>query len=196
VAYERDGREELMQAVACVVGEVSVLDRNDVDTDQIIPKQFLKHIERNGSGRYLFYDWAKESDWWLPRNPILVSGRNFGCGSSREHAVWELYDFGFRAVIAPSFSDIFYANATKNGLLPVVLSEPMTHVLAAVGRCEIDLEAQTVSFGEHVVIFDIDAEIKRRLLGGIDDIDETTREDAAIAAYERERARRAVTTAL
>jgi 3-isopropylmalate/(R)-2-methylmalate dehydratase small subunit len=80
--------------------------------------------------------------------------------------------------------------------LPVVLSEPMTHVLAAVGRCEIDLEAQTVSFGEHVVIFDIDAEIKRRLLGGIDDIDETTREDAAIAAYERERARRAVTTAL
>ena len=100
-----------------------MLDRDDVDTDQIIPKQFLKRIERTGFGEFLFYDWAKEPGWDLPANPILVAGRNFGCGSSREHAPWALEDYGFRAIVAPSFADIFASNCTKIGLLPVALDE-------------------------------------------------------------------------
>ena len=96
-----------------------MLDRDDVDTDQIIPKQFLKRVERTGFGEFLFYDWAKEPGWDLPANPILATGRNFGSGSSREHAPWALEDYGFEAVVAPSFADIFYSNCTKIGLLPV-----------------------------------------------------------------------------
>ena len=106
-----------------ITGPVSVLDRDDVDTDQIIPKQFLKRVERTGFGEFLFYDWAKEPGWDLPANPILVTGRNFGCGSAREHAPWALEDYGFKAIIAPSFADIFASNCTKIGLLPVVLDE-------------------------------------------------------------------------
>ena len=98
-----------------------MLNRDDVDTDQIIPKQFLKRVERTGFGEFLFFDWAKEPDWDLPPNPILVGGRNFGCGSSREHAPWALEDYGFQAIIAPSFADIFRSNCTKIGLLPVQL---------------------------------------------------------------------------
>ena len=98
---------------------MSVLNRDDVDTDQIIPKQFLKRVERTGFGEFLFFDWAKQPGWDLPRNPILVAGRNFGCGSSREHAPWALEDYGFQAIIAPSFADIFRSNCTKIGLLPV-----------------------------------------------------------------------------
>ena len=97
--------------------------RDDVDTDQIIPKQFLKRVERTGFGEFLFYDWAKEPGWDLPHNQILVTGHNFGCGSSREHAPWALEDYGFRAIIAPSFADIFRSNCTKIGLLPVELPE-------------------------------------------------------------------------
>ena len=110
-----------MKAIETITGRVSVLNRDDVDTDQIIPKQFLKRIERTGFGDFLFYDWAKEPGWDLPSNPILVAGRNFGCGSSREHAPWALEDYGFRAIIAPSFADIFRSNCTKIGLLPVQL---------------------------------------------------------------------------
>src|ERR687890_253234 len=112
-----------MEPVSVVGGPVSVLLRDDVDTDQIIPKQFLKRVERTGFGEFLFYDWAQEPGWDLPANPILVTGRNFGCGSSREHAPWALEDYGFRAVIASSIADIFFSNCTKNGLLPVVLAE-------------------------------------------------------------------------
>jgi 3-isopropylmalate/(R)-2-methylmalate dehydratase small subunit len=112
-----------MEPVRRVAGDVSVLDRADVDTDQIIPKQFLKRVERTGFGQYLFYDWAKEPDWDLPQTQILVSGKNFGCGSSREHAPWALEDYGFRAVIAPSFADIFRSKFTKIGLLPVELAQ-------------------------------------------------------------------------
>ena len=112
-----------MKPLRSVTGRVAVLDRPDVDTDQIIPKQFLKRIERTGFGEFLFYDWAKEPDWDLPRNEILVAGRNFGCGSSREHAPWALEDYGFKAVVAASFADIFFSNCTKIGLLPVVLPE-------------------------------------------------------------------------
>src|SRR5829696_1673927 len=112
-----------MEPVRVVSGAVSVLDRADVDTDQIIPKQFLKRIERTGFGEFLFHDWAQEPGWDLPSNPILATGPNFGCGSSREHAPWALQDYGFRAVVASSFADIFFSNCTKIGLLPVVLAE-------------------------------------------------------------------------
>ena len=106
-----------------IEGPVSVLDRADVDTDQIIPKQFLKRVERTGFGEFLFYDWIRDGEIEFEPNPILVTGPNFGCGSSREHAPWALQDFGFEAVIAPSFADIFYGNCMKIGLLPVILDE-------------------------------------------------------------------------
>ena len=111
-----------MEAITKFGGPVSVLDRTDVDTDQIMPKQFLKRVERTGFGEFLFYDWAKEPGWSLPKNPILVTGRNFGCGSSREHAPWGLQDYGFKAIVAPSFADIFRSNCTKIGLLPIALT--------------------------------------------------------------------------
>ena len=118
-----------MEPVRQIAGRVSVLDRADVDTDQIIPKQFLKRIERTGFGEFLFYDWAKEDGWDLPANPILATGPNFGCGSSREHAPWALQDYGFKAIIASSFADIFFSNCTKIGLLPVVLPEEEVNAL-------------------------------------------------------------------
>ena len=111
-----------MEPIDVIEGQVSFLDRDDVDTDQIIPKQFLKRIERTGFGEFLFHDWKQEEGWELHPNPILVAGRNFGCGSSREHAPWALEDYGFRAIIAPSFADIFFSNSTKVGLLPVTLT--------------------------------------------------------------------------
>jgi 3-isopropylmalate/(R)-2-methylmalate dehydratase small subunit len=186
-----------MHAIKTIAGPVSVLDRNDVDTDQIMPKQFLKRVERTGFGEYLFYDWAKQPGWDLPRNPILVTGRNFGCGSSREHAPWGLQDYGFRAVVAPSFADIFASNCTKIGLLPVKLSEDEVRALMQAGEAEIDLAAQEVRFGDAVARFEIDPETKRRLLNGLDDIALTLAQEDAIAAYERERERGGpVTTAL
>src|SRR6516162_3992219 len=111
-------------------GIVASLDRVNVDTDQIIPKQFLKRIERTGFGQFLFYDWAQEPGWELPPNPILLTGRNFGCGSSREHAPWALEDYGFQAVIAPSFADIFRSNCMKIGLLPVALTSEQCAAIA------------------------------------------------------------------
>jgi 3-isopropylmalate/(R)-2-methylmalate dehydratase small subunit len=178
-----------MEPITTIAGAVSDLDRADVDTDQIIPKQFLKRIERTGFGEFLFYDWAKEPGWQLARNPILTSGRNFGCGSSREHAPWAIEDYGFRAVVAPSFGDIFYTNCTKIGLLAVVLGEADVRALASAGEGEIDLEAQEVRFAGRSVPFTIDAEIRRRLLGGLDDIALTLQEEAAITAYEAQRER-------
>ncbi|MEA2298935.1 MAG: 3-isopropylmalate/(R)-2-methylmalate dehydratase small subunit [Solirubrobacteraceae bacterium] len=186
-----------MQPISVIAGGVSHLDRNDVDTDQIIPKQFLKRVERSGFGEFLFYDWAKEPGWDLPRNPILAAGRNFGCGSSREHAPWALEDYGFRAVIAPSFADIFYSNCTKVGLLPVVLGEDDVRGLAAAGEAEVDLEACEVRFAGRVVGFEIAADLRHRLLGGLDDIALTLGQAEAIAAFEAERERSGpVTTAL
>ena len=120
-----------MEPIVKFEGGVSVLDRADVDTDQIMPKQFLKRVERTGFGEFLFYDWAKEPDWDLPRNPILVTGRNFGCGSSREHAPWGLEDYGFKAIVAPSFADIFASNCTKIGLLTIAISEDDVRALMA-----------------------------------------------------------------
>ncbi|MFI5005163.1 MAG: 3-isopropylmalate dehydratase small subunit, partial [Solirubrobacterales bacterium] len=156
-----------MEPIETISGAVSHLDRSNVDTDQIMPKQFLKRVERSGFGEFLFYDWAKEPGWELPANPILVAGENFGCGSSREHAPWGLEDYGFRAIVAPSFADIFYSNCTKIGLLPVVLSEEHCRALAEAGEGQVDLQAQEVRYpgsdGELVTVpFEIDAEIRRR----------------------------------
>ena len=186
-----------MDAVTTIRGPVSVLRRSDVDTDQIIPKQFLKRVERTGFGQYLFYDWAKEPGWDLDPNQILVTGRNFGCGSSREHAPWALQDYGFKAIVAPSFADIFYSNCTKVGLLPVPLPEEEVDALADAGEGEIDLDAQVVRFAGREVGFPIDPETRRRLLNGLDDIGITLQQAGDIAAYERERERPGpVTTAL
>ncbi len=173
-----------MNPVSVISGKVSVLDRADVDTDQIIPKQFLKRVERTGFGEFLFFDWAKEDGWNLPASPILAAGANFGCGSSREHAPWALQDYGFQAVVSSSFADIFFSNCTKIGLLPVVLPEAEIRALMAAGEGEIDLEAQEVRFDGRAVDFDIDPEIKHRLLNGLDDIGLTLQQADAIAAYE------------
>jgi 3-isopropylmalate/(R)-2-methylmalate dehydratase small subunit len=186
-----------MEPINIVEGPVSVLDRTDVDTDQIMPKQFLKRVERTGFGEFLFYDWAKEPNWDLPRNPILVTGRNFGCGSSREHAPWGLEDYGFKAIVAPSYADIFYSNCTKIGLLPVVLAEDEVKAVMAAGEARIDLEAQTVTAGGQTFSFAIDGETKHRLLNGLDDIGVTLQQGDALEAYEAERERQGpVTTSL
>jgi 3-isopropylmalate/(R)-2-methylmalate dehydratase small subunit len=183
-----------MRAVKLIEGGVSVLDRNDVDTDQIIPKQFLKRVERTGFGEFLFYDWKNEPGWELPQNPILATGRNFGCGSSREHAPWALEDYGFEAVIAPSFADIFYSNCTKIGLLPVVLAEHEVRAVMEAGRASIDLAAQRVSWDGGEASFEIDQEVKRRLLEGLDDIGVTLLQEDAIYRYEAERERQGPVT--
>ena len=185
-----------MRAIETITGRVSVLDRDDVDTDQIIPKQFLKRVERSGFGEFLFFDWAKEPGWELPRNPILVAGRNFGCGSSREHAPWALEDYGFQAIIAPSFADIFRSNCTKIGLLPVELGAADCASIAEAGEGQVDLSEQEVRWPGGHAHFEIDPEIKHRLLNGLDDIALTLEQEAAIAAYERGRERSGpVTTA-
>jgi 3-isopropylmalate/(R)-2-methylmalate dehydratase small subunit len=186
-----------MRRVSLIEGDVTVLDRSDVDTDQIIPKQFLKRVERTGFGEYLFYDWAKEHGWDLPRNPILATGRNFGCGSSREHAPWALEDYGFEAIVAPSFADIFYSNCTKIGLLPVVLAEEDVRAVMAAGNASIDLAMQEVAWTGGQASFEIDPEIKRRLLEGLDDIGVTLLQQEAIDRFEAERERTGpVTTSL
>jgi 3-isopropylmalate/(R)-2-methylmalate dehydratase small subunit len=174
-----------MEPVDIIEGEVSVLDRADVDTDQIIPKQFLKRVERTGFGKFLFYDWIRDGEIELEPNPVLVTGANFGSGSSREHAPWALQDFGFRAIIAPSFADIFYGNCTKNGLLPVILPEEHCKGIAEAGMVRIDLDDQTVDYAGGVLRFEIDEEVKHRLLGGLDEIAITLKNSAAIDAYEQ-----------
>ena len=176
-----------MEPVSVVSGKVSVLDRADVDTDQIIPKQFLKRIERTGYGEFLFYDWVRNGEVTLEPNAILAAGRNFGCGSSREHAVWAIQQFGFGAVVAPSFSDIFYGNCTKNGLLPIELPDADVRALMAAGEATIDLEAQTISFGGKTLSFEIDAGVKHRFLNGLDEIGLTLQHADEIDAFERDR---------
>jgi len=178
-----------MDPVRVISGGVTALDRADVDTDQIIPKQFLKRIERTGFGEFLFYDWAQEPGWSLPKNPILAAGPNFGCGSSREHAPWALQDYGFKAVVAASFADIFFSNCTKIGLLPVVLPHDEVRALMRAGEAEVDLERCEVRFDGRAVPFEMEAERRRRLLEGLDDIAMTLQLADDIAAYERERER-------
>ena len=186
-----------MKPVRIVTGRVAALDRANVDTDQIIPKQFLKRIERTGFGEFLFYDWVKQPDFPLNRPefkgaPILAAGPNFGSGSSREHAPWALQDYGFDAIIAPSFSDIFKSNCAMIGLLTVELGEEDVRELLDLAPAEatVDLERQIVTLpSEREVPFAIDADIRERLLNGWDEIALTERRLDEIERYERERER-------
>ena len=185
---------------------VAVLDRTDVDTDQIIPKQFLKRIERTGYGEFLFFDWMKDPDFELRRPEyegagILVTGRNFGCGSSREHAAWALQDHGFDVVIAPSFGDIFRTNSLKIGLVPIAL--PADDVRLLMDACRdgaeltVDLEAQQITAPDgRSLAFEIDPFARECILAGLDDIALTLEREDAIAAFEASHAGRVDTTAL
>jgi 3-isopropylmalate/(R)-2-methylmalate dehydratase small subunit len=188
-----------MRAFRNLTGLVAPLNRSNVDTDQIIPKQFLKRLTRSGLGEGLFYDWRTKVDNpdFVLNQPrfkgasILVAGANFGSGSSREHAVWALDDFGFKAVIAPSFADIFYNNCLKNGLLPIVLrTDEVDRIFAAVKAREgyaltIDLDAQTVTDSAGwSARFEIDSFRKKRLLEGLDEIALTLKHEDKIAAFE------------
>lgn len=203
-----------MQAFTEIQAPVAPLDRANVDTDAIIPKQYLKSIKRTGFGAFLFDDWRyldpgdletdikrrRQNPEFVLNQPryryaqILLARRNFGCGSSREHAVWALMDFGFRAVIAPSFADIFYNNSLKNGLLPIVLTEAEVDGLFEAVKAEpgyrllIDLPRQEVRRGDGGVHrFEIDATQKRRLLEGLDEIGITLQRADAIRHYEARR---------
>ena len=186
-----------MRAVRVVSGPVAALDRASVDTDQIIPKQFLKRIERTGFGEFLFFDWMKDPGFPLRRPefaaaPILATGRNFGCGSSREHAAWAIQEFGFQAVVAESFGDIFQTNASKNGLLTVALPAADVRELidAAPAEATIDLDAQTVALPSgRTVSFDVDPGVRERLLNGWDDIALTEQRAGEIDRYEADRER-------
>jgi 3-isopropylmalate/(R)-2-methylmalate dehydratase small subunit len=189
-----------MQELRSVTGKVAVLDRADVDTDQIIPKQFLKRIERSGYGQFLFYDWARDPGFFLNDQqnrdaPVLIAGRNFGCGSSREHAAWALEDYGFRVVIAPSFGDIFWQNAVNTGLAPVQL-EPsaiarLRGALASKNELTVDLEHLRITHpGGLVEEFEFDAHAQETLVNGLDDVARTLHRADEITAYESTHAAR------
>jgi 3-isopropylmalate/(R)-2-methylmalate dehydratase small subunit len=181
-----------MKAFERLTARVAVLDRADVDTDQIMPKQFLKRIERTGFGEFVFFDWAKDPDFELNRPEyagarVLVTGRNFGSGSSREHAPWGLQEYGFDVIVAPSFADIFRSNCIKIGLLPVVLPPDEVKELMRSGGREVtvDLDAQTVEDADGRLFgFEFDPDDKRRLLEGLDDIGLTLALGGEIDAYE------------
>ena len=188
-----------MEPVKRVAGRMLPLDRADVDTDQIIPKQFLKRIERTGYGPFLFYDWRQDGDFALNRPEhqgasVLVAGANFGCGSSREHAPWAIRDAGFRAIVAPSFADIFRANCNKTGLLAAPLTESQVRHLIDLAtedpaaEVTVDLEAQQVRGDGFAYSFEIDAFARECLLGGLDEIALVERHQASIATYETRRA--------
>ena len=183
-----------MKAFRSLRARAAVLDRPDVDTDQIVPKQFLKRIERTGYGRFLFHDWRQDPDFELNRPgcdgaSILLTGPNFGCGSSREHAAWALQDYGFEVVVAPSFGDIFFSNAVQVGLVPVTLpAEDVKALMLAVadgGELTVDLESETITDpAGRVVRFEMDPFVRTSLLQGLDTIGRTLRHEAAIAAFE------------
>jgi len=195
-----------MKSFTVHTGVVATLDRANVDTDQIIPKQFLKRIERTGFGQFLFFDWRYQDDGTTP-NPefelnqtevqnasILVAGPNFGSGSSREHAVWALDDYGFRSVIASSFADIFFNNSFKNGLLPIVLPQEDVEILMQRSQdnspyeLTINLEEQTISDGAGFErSFEVDSSRRHNLLHGLDDIAQTLEFADQITAYENAR---------
>ena len=174
-----------MEAISVISGPVTSLRRADVDTDQIIPKQFLKRVERTGFGEFLFYDWIRDGEIELEPNPILVTGANFGCGSSREHAPWALEDFGFQAIVAPSFADIFYSNCTKIGLLPAILDEAHCKAVAEAGEARIDVDDETVTCAAGVFEFAVEPDVKHRLLNGLDDIGITLENAGAIDSFEQ-----------
>jgi len=184
-----------------IISIITPFDKANVDTDQIIPKQFLKLITKSGFGKFLFYDWrfnhdGKEKDDFIlndlhyQNSQILVTNENFGCGSSREHAVWALKDFGFDVIISPSFADIFYSNCFKNGVLPIILDiENIKKLLNFKDKIELDLQSQTINFGSESINFQIDSHRKTRLLEGLDDIDLTLKEDGKIENFEKNSSR-------
>jgi 3-isopropylmalate/(R)-2-methylmalate dehydratase small subunit len=181
-----------VKAFTRLTAVAAVLDRLDVDTDQIMPKQFLKRIERTGYGEFLFFDWAKDPGFELHRPEyagarILLTGRNFGCGSSREHAVWGVQEAGFDVVVAPSFGDIFRQNAIKTGLVPIVLDPAEVKRLMGFGGRElsVDLEARTITDPDGgVVEFPFDEFERHRLLNGLDDIGLTLEREDAVSRFE------------
>ncbi len=196
-----------MNPIRVIEGRMMPLDRADVDTDQIMPKQFLKRIERTGFGEFVFFDWRQDPDFVL-NDPtyagatILVTGPNFGSGSSREHAPWGLQQYGFEAIVAPSFADIFRSNCAKIGLLCVQLPEKVCRELIELAStapdtvCTIDLPAQTVAAGEVREDFPFDAHAKWMLMEGLDEIALTLRDADAISAFEASRpGHKPVTTA-
>lgn len=184
-------------------GTVAVLMNDNIDTDQIIPKQYLKRIERTGFGEFLFDEWRYEDD--RKENPsfplnaperkgasILITGENFGCGSSREHAPWALADYGFRVIIAGGFADIFYMNCTKNGMLPIVMEKEMREKLAAVDPrevIEVDLENEVITTSLHRFHFTIEKMWKEKLLSGLDEIGITLQYERKVQEYEQKIAR-------
>ena len=181
-----------------VTSIITPFDNANVDTDQIIPKQFLKLITKSGFGKFLFYDWRFDHDG-KPKNDfvlnnslyensqILVTNENFGCGSSREHAVWALKDFGFNVIISPSFADIFYSNCFKNGVLPIILDIEKIHkLLQFEDEVELDLNSQKITLGDESMNFEIDSYRKIRLLKGLDDIDLTLKENEKIEKFEND----------
>ena len=186
----------ILKPFSKVTSIITPFDRANVDTDQIIPKQFLKLITKSGFGRFLFYDWRFNQDG-KPKNDfvlnnsryensqILVTNENFGCGSSREHAVWALKDFGFNVIISPSFADIFYSNCFKNGVLPIILDIEKIHkLLQFKDEVEIDLNSQRITMGDELINFEIDSHRKVRLLKGLDEIDLTLKEEEKIEKFE------------
>jgi len=181
-----------------VTSIITPFDKANVDTDQIIPKQFLKLITKSGFGKFLFYDWRFDHDG-KPKNDfvlnnslyknsqILVTNENFGCGSSREHAVWALKEFGFNVIISPSFADIFYSNCFKNGVLPIILDIEKIHKLFQFeDEVELDLNSQKITLGDESMNFEIDSYRKSKLLKGLDDIDFTLKEDEKIEKFEND----------
>jgi 3-isopropylmalate/(R)-2-methylmalate dehydratase small subunit len=188
-----------MRPLPSVTGTVALLDRADVDTDQIIPKQFLKRIERTGYGEFLFFDWMKDPEFELHRYPgasILVSGPNFGCGSSREHAAWALEDYGFDVVIAPSFGDIFRTNAVNSGLAPIVVPSDQIAQLHGEPELTVDLEALEIRSSNGLRLpFELDAHTQETLVHGLDDIARTLKRESEIDAYEATHTARFVTRA-
>lgn len=184
-----------IQPITQFTGKVAPLFHDNIDTDQIIPKVHLKRITKTGFGPYLFDEWRylkngeENPEFILNQSPyrdatILVTGDNFGCGSSREHAAWALKDFGFQVIIAKSFSDIFYMNCTKNALLPIRMEDEARQIIAQKGDITIDLSNQKIIAGAHTFSFDIEAQWKYKLLHGLDDIAMTLSHEKEIEAYE------------
>ena len=192
-----------MEPFIRITGTTAPLDRANVDTDQIMPKQFLKRIERTGFGEFLFFDWRNDEDNFVLERPefrdapILVAGPNFGSGSSREHAPWGLQDWGYRVVIAQSFADIFRSNCSKIGLLTVELPEAEVRELldAAPAEITVDLEAKTIVMPDgRTIEFSVDPKTRENLLNGWDDIALTLLREGKIAEYERDRERNGPST--
>lgn len=189
-----------MEKFSILTGKAAYIALANIDTDMIIPKQYLKTIKRSGLGEYLFaelrYDiQGKIIDSFIlnqqPETKILITGENFGCGSSREHAPWALLDFGIRAIVAPSFADIFYNNCFKNGILPIKLNEKELHqIVAQEGEITIDLTLQTVTRGSLKCFFAIDAHRKEVLLEGLDDIEKVLKYQTEITSFEKEHKKR------